>query len=326
MSRITANQLLTHPIRANWFVPGWLIAGQVNLLAGEVAAGKSFAALDLAIGAATRGTAWGGLPISPAKVLYLTLDTPLPIVAARLEAMARAEGLSDIPNLVFDDGFYDLGISDSFGRLAKEIKSEKYTFVIVDALGRYLTSGSENSVSRINGAFMAFNYFTLVMGATVVVVHHLNKGPSRPGDSIAQAGNRIRGSSSIFGSVDTAVLLTRIGRTRLLRSVKNRMGSEPPALRFQIEEGPGTIRLNFDLPPEAGVSGRVLDQVLARLVGILRAHPGQALTKAELIEEMGGNVPAERTFQRAVGMLEGFGVETGYRNRMKTFTLTREGG
>lgn len=324
MHLITADYLLSKPIKPNWLVPGWLIAGQVNLLAGEVASGKSFAALDLAVGAAVRGTAWGGLPVSPAKVLYLTSDTPLPIVAARLEAMARAEGLSQIPNLFFEDGYYDLGINEGFSRLANEIKAEKFTFIIVDALGRYLTTGSENSVARINSAFVAFKFFTVGIKATVLLVHHLNKGPSHPNDTSAQAGNRIRGSSSIFASVDTAMLLTRQGNTRLLRSVKNRMGEEPPALRFRIEEDPGKIRLNFDLPPEARFSGGVLDQVLARMVEILRAHSGEALTKADLIKELGENRPAERTFQRAVGMLEGFGVETGYRNRVKTYLLTRE--
>jgi hypothetical protein len=57
-----------------WILKDWIMAGGINLIAGMPAAGKSFLALDLAIGIASTGFAWNDQPVPLGKVTYHFLD------------------------------------------------------------------------------------------------------------------------------------------------------------------------------------------------------------------------------------------------------------
>jgi RecA-family ATPase len=58
LAQITAPELVTQaPEHVAWLVSKRLVEGGVNLLVGEIAAGKTFLALDLALGVAGQGVA-----------------------------------------------------------------------------------------------------------------------------------------------------------------------------------------------------------------------------------------------------------------------------
>jgi len=65
---MTAEKLcLSEMGELTWILKDWIMAGGINLIAGMPAAGKSFLALDLAIGIASSGLAWDSRPVTQGK-------------------------------------------------------------------------------------------------------------------------------------------------------------------------------------------------------------------------------------------------------------------
>ena len=229
MTIISADKLVFQtPDAVNWLVPERLIAGGLNLLAGEVAAGKTFLALDLALGAAVRAEAWGGLFIPTGKVLYYCLDSSATTIGHRLKNLCRGYAINPPRSLHFDFELHDFSEPAQIKTLKGLIQSEGYHLVIIDALAHYLPGMDENTVASIGPVLTRLRRLTDDTRSTILLIHHFNKsGHTR--QSISQ-GMRIRGSSDIFAAVDTALSLVMKGPVRILRQVKNRNGREAAPL------------------------------------------------------------------------------------------------
>lgn len=306
MTIISADKLVSQtPDAVNWLVPERLIAGGLNLLAGEVAAGKTFLALDLALGAAVRAEAWGGLSVPTGKVLYYCLDSSATTIGHRLKNLCNGYAIDPPPSLHFDFEMHDLSKSSQINVLKNLIQSEGFHLVIIDALARYLPGMDENTVASIGPVLTRLRRLTDDTGSTILLLHHFNKGGNK-GQSLSQ-GMRIRGSSDIFAAVDTALTLVMRGALRILRMVKNRNGREAAPLSFLLtEDEDGAMRLDFSEPQDAEPEvDTVSELTMSLILKIMRAKAGNYFTRNVLEDLLGdyGPVPSERTLDKVFAQL-----------------------
>jgi len=298
MPIISASQLVAQtPAKIAWMVPNLLICGGLNLIAGEVAAGKTFLALDLALGAAARGEAWGGLPVMRGKVLYFCLDSSPQTIGHRLNALCRGYGITAPKELVFDFDMHAFNGAEEIDALQTRIEREDYRLVIIDVLVRYLPGMLENAVATVGPLLAGLRGIASTSGTTFVLVHHFNKRYyARAEDN---PGLRIRGSSDIFASMDTAMSLTHRGEWRKMTAVKNRMGEEEEGLYFRIlTQEDGAIKLDFSSPEEeAQTSSTLVELGLTYAMKILHARAGNYF-KRDVLEDLlqdFTNLPSKRT-------------------------------
>jgi replicative DNA helicase len=113
----TALELSTQAFSGpTWLLERLFVAGGLNLLAGEVASGKTFLALDLALAVAAGELAWDDRPALHGPVLYFCLDCSPRTIQQRLLALCAGRGLLPPADLHFD--FSPLNLADSNGSAA----------------------------------------------------------------------------------------------------------------------------------------------------------------------------------------------------------------
>jgi hypothetical protein len=258
MPIITASDLVSQTSPdVQWLVPNLLLLHGLNLLAGEVAAGKTFLALDLALGVAARGEAWGGLPVPHGLVLYYCQDSSPELIGQRIFTLCRGYDIAppDLLHFDFEPHIFAGGAQSLQGHtasasdpadlsdLADRIHSNGYILVILDVLVRYLPKMTDNNTASVGSMLAGLR--SLSSNTTFLLVHHFNKQRSSHSRRDMEwypstHGDRIRGSSDIFASMDAVLTLTRRGTTRTLSSLKNRSGSDQARLTFTINTGVGS--------------------------------------------------------------------------------------
>jgi len=321
LAQITSDQLILQaPQHIAWLVSKRLLEGGVNLLVGEVAAGKTYLALDLALGVAGRGVAWGGLDVPHGNVLYYCLDSPSMTMAHRLKGLCEKYAMQAPRGLIFDFERHDLADDAEIAALEGLIVEKQVRLVIFDVLARYLGGLNENTALSIGPLMSRMRAICSSTGVSILFVHHFNKLRSaRAGD-----GERIRGSSEILASMDAALGVTLNGEVRELRSIKNRMGVEAEALGFRIirqdgEEDAGW--LDFDVQVEQKFKMPTLVEMgLENVHTMLKVLAGHFYTRGAieemLAEEFG--LPAKRTLDDVfarLGQMEGIRVEVHQQNK-----------
>lgn len=263
-----------------WLLDKLLPAGGVSLLAGEVASGKTFLALDLAIAVASSQPAWGGRACLGGSVLYCCLDSSPRTIRARVQALCAGRGIDPLENLFFD--FSPLNLAQPSGQecLLEMIRAQKASLVVIDVLARYLPGLDENSVAAVGPVFTALRGMAAQYGVSFLVVHHFNK-------SGAAGMGRFRGSSDIAAAVDAALSVTvsgsRVNPRRTVTPEKNRDLPEEPPFEFSLEAGAdGSLRLVFPEQPVPVETVRdTLHLALDQVLEMLRAHPS-GLTRREI--------------------------------------------
>ena len=281
-----------------WLLDRLLPTGGVSLLAGEVASGKTFLALDLAIAVAAGLPAWGGRATSAGAVLYCCLDSSPRTIRARVQALCAGRGIPPPENLFFD--FSPLNLAQTAGqeRLLAMIRAQKVSLVVIDVLARYLPGLDENSVAAVGPVFTALRVIAARHEVSFLVVHHFNK-------SGAAGMGRFRGSSDIAAAVDAALSVTVSGSRqqprRTITPEKNRDLPEEPPFDFSVTvvvvgasgplapnlESPApALRLCFSQPePPPETARETLDRALDLVLEMLRAHP-DGLTRREIEERL----------------------------------------
>ena len=290
---ITAAELVVQePEDVAWLVAERLVMGGLNLLVGDAATGKTFLALDLALGMCARpaigegevrGHAWGGLAVMTGNVLYYCLDSSPGLISQRVRGMCAREGLAVPQNLVFDFEPFELGSPQSFERLLVRIRSKFFRLVVFDVLARYLGGLNENSMSCVSPMLTMMRQVCNQTGAGVLFIHHNNKHQSR----MERTGERVRGSSDIFGSMDCALNVSQSGNTLYLHPMKNRLGLNPKVLHFQIASKGDAVWLDFDPgAAQAAAMPTLVSLKTGELVDILKSLAGNFYTREAIEEQM----------------------------------------
>lgn len=292
-----------------WLLDGLLIEGGLNLIAGEFASGKTFCALDLAIGAATGGMAWGR-KVKPSSVLYFGADNSRSNLVRRSRKLA--EGRNIVPTheaLTFDLSPLDLSTSAGMAVIREAIAEHQADLVIVDAVIRYLGALDENAAADIGRLMAGFRGMANATGATIVLIHHLRKLSGQL--TKTKIADRIRGSGDFLGAVDSAVVLSTKGEgSSLVRNiihVKCREAEESDPLSFEIQEGEaGGLMLTFGSGNAALAAETLAEVVIGMMIDAMKNEPGVAFSKDDLrsvIADAGFTDLSARSEDRAFSML-----------------------
>jgi hypothetical protein len=190
--------------RDDWVIQGMLTG--LSILFGPSKSRKSFIALDWAVHVAA-GKAWHGHQTRQGPVVYVAAEGGLVNVSRRAREAARHAGIPEahlplfmVPQAVsvreraildeLEDRIDEIGIGEG-----------KPVLIILDTLARCMT-GNENQQEDMNGVIQACDELRERYGCCVLVVHH----------TPVSNGGRPRGSSSLYGAVDTAFLTKVDGR------------------------------------------------------------------------------------------------------------------
>lgn len=195
-----------------WVVENLCPTGGLFNIFGSPKSGKSFLALQLAIAISTNEPDWMTFPIrTHGAVMYLQLDTPRSLWAARLDDIAYETGLID-SEVYFGDNeqapypFNILGtpqdpVSPSWVWLREQVATVKPALVIIDTL-RELHKGDENDSAQMTTVMSSLVSATYP-SALCLLSHSRKDNNSVP---IAQRSedlmNDNRGSSYIAGRMD----------------------------------------------------------------------------------------------------------------------------
>lgn len=190
--------------------PGWLAQpvwpeDAYGLIAAESKAGKSWAALDLAVAAAGGGSWLGQYPTGePGAVLVFLGEASERKSIRRLEAVAEFHGLvlDDLPIRVCHQ-VPQLRKADHLGDIHAELEQRPPRLVIVDPL--YLAAGGANSASlfEMGSVFADIQFTCATHSAALVIVHHWNqtgtgKGKARMSGAGSEEWGRVLASVAVL--------------------------------------------------------------------------------------------------------------------------------
>ncbi|HNT54031.1 MAG TPA: AAA family ATPase [Anaerolineaceae bacterium] len=285
---------------ANWLVNGLLLAGGINLIAGEPAAGKSFLMLDLALGITQTGTAWNNFPVERGRVLYFYLDGSPRGMKTRLERLCAGKGVLPPTDLLIDFSPLDLRQPSTSAVLRQTIKKSGISVIVFDVLARFMPGADENAVSDVSPVMGTLRDVATNTNASVVIIHHLNKGVG------TALWSRIRGSSDILAAVDTALIVTygenRISSPRRVIPEKNREGELIQPFAFRIHTIDNQLKLDFveSEPIETKPSPSKRSNTTQQILKTLESNPQVTFTRRELMATLLPETDiSERTLARA---------------------------
>jgi archaellum biogenesis ATPase FlaH len=286
-----------------WVLKGWIMAGGINLIAGMPAAGKSFLVLDLAIGITSSGSAWNNQPITQGKVLYHFLDGSYRGMRSRVLNLCKGRGIQPPADLIFDFSPLNLKVTAEVLALRQRIKRMGVSVVIFDVMAKFIPGADENSVAEISPMMNTLREIANQTGTTFILIHHLNKGGN------PNLSYRVRGSSDILGSVDTAIVVeyehqNAANSMRIKTPQKVRESLPPQPLKFQIVSTDESISFQF-ADPDTAVKSKSLgqqEQIYLDLIDYLESEPDQEFLKQDLVQTL--HLPENtRTVGRAFAQL-----------------------
>lgn len=242
-------------------IEGLLRRGRKANITGTSKAGKSWAAIELALALASGGLWMGKFRCLPSRVLYINTEIEAKEFRNRLETVRVALGINE--GCMGMVGIMDRrGMRNDMADLAREIQrraqsGEVWDVIIIDPIYKYLVDLDENAAGDIGRVCRDMDAIT-ECGASVVYVHHHAKG-------FAGARSAIdRGSGSGVWARDPDLL---IDLTALDVSARDDLPADlnaqrvtvtarsfPPVPPFAVEFAYPLHRLRHDLDglPELG--------------------------------------------------------------------------
>lgn len=235
-------------------ISGILDLDSLAVLYGTPGAGKSVAALDLALRVAT-GTRWHGhQEVHQGPVVYVAAEGAhgLP---GRVDAWKLTncrphdpEELYVVPSAV---NLFDQSQVTTFAAYIADVRP---VLVIVDTLARCMIGADENSSKDMSTAVAALDELRLAAGSCVLIVHHSGKDMS--------AG--ARGHTALLGAADTMLKLGTTDGIVMLSQEKQKHHPNGNAQRFRLESAAGSVALvRYSSSNDDEVTGRTLDALAA---------------------------------------------------------------
>lgn len=232
----------------DWVFEGLIERGDQCLIAGAPKAGKSLLASQIALAAASGNEFLRWRPVKKCRVVYVNLEIRAKRFAGRLlrQAGTSAEEVRHtrrVPPIIAEinsggrlvpvHGFRTMDVlagGSDVERLRAEIAMYMPDLVVIDVLAR--CHNEDEMTPTMRRVMHALR--DLVGNAASIVVHHTRKPLTdevRP-----QQASDIRGSSSIHGEVDLAMILSRRPGTgaRYALTWSARNVEEPPELLLNV--------------------------------------------------------------------------------------------
>jgi RecA-family ATPase len=207
-----------------------LEAGTLVCVFGDSNTGKSTFVLDIALRVA-QGRAWRGRRTRKGIVLWLSLEsaagTRRRVAAHCARYEWRASGLlfADVTAAVGLLELHEVRALVAAIRQAEAEAGEKCVLIVVDTLARAMAGGDENTSQDMGQLVKACDIVRSETGATVLLIHHSGKDPSRGA----------RGSGALRAAIDTEIEVSGQANPRTARVTKQRDLPTGDAFAFDLE-------------------------------------------------------------------------------------------
>ena len=200
-----------------WLVQGLIAEGGIAMIGAEPKHGKSWVATDIAASVASGTDALGRFRVTrPAKVAYYYAEDLAQSIRNRLRALAAGRGITpeDMCSSLHVQPrgrHLDLTRDEDLAQLIASCRMiGGVGLLVVDPL-RDVHAGKENESDDMSALFARLRVASTLLSTpermcTILIVHHAKKPTQTSGDD--RAGNLIRGSSVIFGAVDSLIMMT----------------------------------------------------------------------------------------------------------------------
>jgi AAA domain len=203
---ISCADLMSLDLPEPTYVVSGLVPEGLTILAARPKTGKSWLALQLAIGIASGAVVLGSLQTTPGKVLYLALEDTRHRLKKRARKLLESMKLPAPANLIFrtatqkskDGGLVHLS------EWLDENKADA-KFVIVDTLAKFRTAkkGASDSYSDDYEAVGGLKEVADRYGVSMMVIHHSRKADAEsPFDQVS-------GTLGLTGAADAVFVLDR---------------------------------------------------------------------------------------------------------------------
>lgn len=203
-----------------WF--GYIPEATFALLAGSPKTGKSTIAAQL-VAAIAKQEAFLGQATTRVKVLWLALEERPQDLARRFKKLGVSEGVEVHVGPLRSS-------RENMEKLRKYVEASGIKLVVVDTLAKFWNVRDENSAAEVDNAVLGILELTRSAKVAVVVLHHMRK-------SLGDYGEGIRGSSALFGSVDTALVMLRKSENRRTLEVIGRFDEAPESKLLDFVDG-----------------------------------------------------------------------------------------
>jgi putative DNA primase/helicase len=242
---VTASRLLVPalefaasiPDQIDWLVEGVIQAGANGMFVADPKAGKSWAAVDLAVSLAM-GADWLDFKVPrPIKTAIISREDTAGLTAWRIGHLLRGKTTGNLDlavnnlwvNTKRQSDDYRLDVEELHREMIVELKARGIQFAVLDVLN-VLHSADENDNQEMRDILQKINEIQKETGCQIGVVHHFNK--AEHGSLI----KRIRGSSAISGWVEWAIGISVADEEMGVRKMEFEMKADhPPApVYYQI--------------------------------------------------------------------------------------------
>lgn len=205
----------------SWRVRGVLPNAGLAAVFGPSASGKSFLALDMAA-AIAEGRRWFDCRTDAAPVVYAALEGEAGL-KLRAQAWEAHTGRALPVGLRLMLQTFKLTEAQDVKDFAAVVPAGAVVFV--DTLNRAAPTADENSSRDMGEILEAAKMLQTLTGGLVVLVHHTGKDSTKG----------LRGHSSLFAALDTAVEVLRDGERREWRVAKSKDGQDGDAHPFRLQ-------------------------------------------------------------------------------------------
>lgn len=224
--------------------------GRPTLLVGDGGAGKTIAALSIALAAATGSKrALGGLDVGPGAVLWLSWEQSQDACARLCQRVAAGAALAEGPTTLFrGHAFPGFRLTDSstLTNLSRLVRG--YSLCVIDSLSAAIQSADSAFLNSpgARGVLDLLNEVSAITACQFLVLHHIGK--PRKG----QHKGGMLGSAGLRNAADCVLYLAASGGDegpRTLTVDKASWGHRLPAdgytfhYRFRGAQGAGPIEI-----------------------------------------------------------------------------------
>ena len=226
--------------RQEWIIDGVLPdAPGLVVLYSAPNVGKTYLVIDMALAVATGKTEWFGHKVRGGKVLYLCGEGNGGFFT-RLKCWLQEHREMEVEKVpfVYDRTLFSFDHEPEYQEfvrcLGERCREKNPRLVIIDTMNLFM-SKDENSTEETSNFLKTLKNFCNRFNCTVILVHH---------SGLKEEG-RERGSSTIRGSVDSSIRITRSGDVRKIEQVKNRHGELFEPMYFVLEKHP-VVEFNYE--------------------------------------------------------------------------------
>lgn len=195
--------------REDWIIRDVIPRGEPAIWAGPPKAGKTWAALDLAMCVA-RGTSWldgyhENTLDGPARALVIALEDVQRRLRSRVWELARGYGITPSdPTLRahLSISREPLRLPGDERAIASELRRERPRFVVVDSLTRVMV-GDQNAIRDVAAFTAMWTRLCAEVGASIMFLHHTakvggeSKGVRDPFDAVRGSGDLVAAARNV---------------------------------------------------------------------------------------------------------------------------------